>query len=341
MRSSHDLRSDIGLGVYGALMLWGLLGCFDTTPRRRIWPLLTGLALYVGLESIPTVAFILAASAGLLLLIHFRLRRWQEVALYALGAALACGLYLGVHFLPDVQTNLTNYSEFARIYADVTASGQLENPLPVLLDYHLRFSMSLSPVEAVLLLIAGVSLIRSRYAADRWLLASFSLAAVVLVVFAPPSYGYWAMFAPFWAYAIARTANSKIVLYALIPALAAAPLFDMARAAIDRPNSQRLAAADSISDRFEKGATILGEPLFWFTLEADHEYFGWTAMSRYRRRYGTSFDETIQALDPDSIICAVDFEDVCERIDALGWFTPPEAVTVDDHDYLIFQRLRD
>jgi hypothetical protein len=344
VRASHNLRSDIGLAVYGAVLVWMLLLLLDPGTGRRRWAALMGLALYLGLESIPTIGLIMGGSAGLVLVVRWlRQPRQREhfasVLIYAAAAALACAVFVLVRLAPDVETALANYSSFMQIYGDVTGSGQLRNPLPVLQNYHLRFSLALSPVEIILMALAAYTLLRSPRSTDRWLLAVFGLAALLMLVLAPASYGYWAAFAPFWAYAIARAASRRLLLLVMIPALAAGPIFDLARSTIDGQNSQRLAEANTISDRFGPGSTILGEPLFWFTLHGEHNYMGWTAMSRYRRRFGGSFEEILQALNPDAIICWVDFDGICEQIDGLGWFAAPETVEVDSQSYLIFHRL--
>ena len=349
VRTSHNLRMDIGLSVYGILILWGIVSFFNSHEKQKRWPALMGFSLYVGLETVPFAGLPLGVTVGVALLVWLFKRpnwqkNWQYVAIYMITAAIACLAYLVAHFLPDLQASITGFSQFTRIKSDVSAAGEFRNPLLPLFNYHIHFSLLLSPIEFVIVAFSLIRLWQSQLPADRWIAAIIIGSAGLMLMLTPATYGYWTMYTPFIAYAIARMTTmrftSRLATFVLIPALIAAPAYDLYQATVEKPNQKRLAEAETITSMFEPGSTILGEPLFWFTLHADHNYIGWTGFGRYRMVYDTSYAETMAILDPDSVICWTGY-DSCVRVTTLDQFSEPIEVEVDDNIYYVFHRLEE
>jgi len=208
VRTSHNLRMDIGLAVYGVLILVGLLMFFELGYRQKRWPILMGAALLIGLETVPTAALPLGGAVGLILCIWFlrqpeRSRNWPYIAVYAAAGAVSVMLYLALHFLPDVQTSLNGFRQFSDLYFTQSRSLGLRSPFSDLINIHVRFSLSLSPIELIAILLAAVIVWRAGRAGNRWVLAPVILSIIAMLGFLAFSYSYWVMFTPFIAYIVA------------------------------------------------------------------------------------------------------------------------------------------
>lgn len=347
VRMSHNLRADVGLAVYGAIMLWAALNLFTERPSKR-WGIIGGLALYLGLETIPFITLILAAVIGVMLVLwllrHRRLRKeWAVVVLYAVCCALALGLYVAVRFLPDVQASWLRYQRFNMVYAQQTGFGTLRFPLESLITYHLRFSLILSPVECVAIL--GTLIVGWRWGttAFRWTLLTFGLALGLMLTAVSFTYGYWVIFAPLVAYVAASVFTSRRVLalaVVMLPALIAAPVLDLATAVQTRPNQAALQAVESLAPRIPTATTVVGESILWFPLHTQRTFIGvdgfWINLSGHPER---SLSETVDALDVDVLICQ-EGNEACNPIIASGLFSPPETYTTNTQTYLLYWRSR-
>lgn len=342
LRASHSLRMDIGLALYGLLLLWGLLAYFnDNVPRRAA--LLSGLSLLIGLETVPTVAFTLGAAAGLLMVIHCLVTgwrsRWQTVLIYATGCTLAGLVYFGLHFLPDVSASLDGFQKFNTLYADRTSLGQIRLPFDALFNYHLRFSLSLSPIEAGLIILAVGALWRVGSPAERWTLLVFAVALVFSLVLVSMTYGYWALYAPLAAYAVGRGLQNRggpLLALVLLPALLSLPVRDLTTALEWQPNRLQLDAIEGIAADIPNDVRVIGDPIFWFPLHRERTYMGWTAISRYARANDLDGMGSLLALNPDIAICSQDT--FCELAAQSGLYDDPQEIIAGGTRYLIFRR---
>ncbi|MBZ0282661.1 MAG: hypothetical protein K8L97_18110 [Anaerolineae bacterium] len=339
LRMSHNLRMDIGLGIYGVVMLFGLLHIFDEQPGR--WPGFMGLALLVGLETVPSIGLVLGGAAGLVLAIR-AIQQPQErlsaVVFYGLACAVSAGLYLALHFLPDVQSSLAGYHQFSAVYTAQNPIGQLRFPIDDLLNYHLRFSLILAPVELLICMgaLAGLWFWGSR--AERWMLVTFGLVLIVGLMLVDVSYGYWVLFAPLVAYAMARVFHHlpTVIVFILLPAFLAAPIHDLAAAATQMPNHRLLAETQAVAAQIPRGGRIVGDPLFWYTMQADWDYMGWIATEYPMQINHLSPAQSLIALRPDAAIC-LQLEN-CQQAWDSGLFSFPVEVVVNSRSYLIFLR---
>ncbi|MCB9453806.1 MAG: hypothetical protein H6672_20435 [Anaerolineaceae bacterium] len=347
VRSSHNLRNDIGLAVYGALALWGQIAFFHSRRLQKRWLVLTGLALYCGLETVPTIALLYAGSIGLMLVVWWlrqprRLFNIRYMLVYGIAVAVSGGLYFAGHFLPDVQANWVHYQAFSSVYTSVTSLGSLRDPWPVLADYFMRFNMILSPAELLIVLPALVLFWR-RFPSDRWLVGAMGLTLVLALLFIPPSYGYLALFAPLVAYAVASVWQSRTLftlgISVLLPALVALPVYDLTAATQQHHNAEAIAQTTPLLEEIPEGSIVVGEPLFWFSLHPNRQFIGWTGVSRLVRLYGIPFEQVLDNLEVDVTICWSGYEDRCNRITAQGAFSEPSAFVVNGETYWISWRL--
>lgn len=336
LRMSHNLRMDIGLGIYGVVMLFGLLHIFEDKAGR--WALWMGLALLVGLETVPSMGGLLGATAGLVLLIwarHQLHERIRIVVVYGLSSILALAVYLSLHFLPDVQTSLAGFRQFTTVYS---TTGQPQDLIDVVLHYHLRFSLSLAPIELLVLIAAVVWLWSTGGRHERWMLAVFGLTLVLALLFLDLSYGYWVLFAPLGAYAITRFFQRlpQVSILVLLPALLAAPIHDLGTAMSTRPNQQLLAEHQAVLAQIPPGGIVVGDPVFWYTMHTDWAYVGWTGVEIYGRVHQLVAVDTLEKLNPSAVICSQNRQ--CRQAEDTGLFGVPIEVRINDTPYLIYLR---
>ncbi len=326
VRTSHNLRADVGLAVYGALLLGAL-----TRPLNRRIAFGAGVALWIGLESLPTTALTVGGAAGLVLL----LINWRQAATYALGGLTALGLY-ALRFLPDPVGNLRLYAALVRYYDQNGLIG-LRWSLATLMDYHLRFALLLSPAEIGLF---GLALVGLWQGARRSALTLLMGGTLMLTGFAV-SYGYWAVFAPFVAYGVALALRRQGRLAAglvLILATALAPLRDMAAAFSANANAETLAQTDLLTGQFPPGSIVVGDDVFWFTLHEQRTFVGWVGLERFAVITGLRLEEALTVLEADAAICDDRQTARCARLRRSGLFAPPLRFRAGGQSYWIFQR---
>lgn len=336
LRMSHNLRMDIGLGIYGVVMTFGLLHIFEDKAGR--WALWMGLALLVGLETVPSMGGLLGATAGLVLLIWASRQPYERiriVVVYGLSCTATLGVYLMLHFLPDVQASLAGFRQFTAVY---TATEQSQGLIDAVLHYHLRFSLSLAPIELLISTAAVVWLWFAGERHERWMLAVFGLTLVVVLFFIDVSYGYWVLFAPLAAYGITRFFQRlpQVSMLVLLPALLAAPIHDLSMAISTRPNQQLLAEHQAVAAQIPPGGMVVGDPVFWYTMHTDWIYVGWTGVEIYGRVYQLAAVDTLGSLNPSAVICSQNRQ--CRQAEDTGLFGVPIEVRVGDTPYLIYLR---
>ena len=332
VRTSHNLRMDVGLGVYGAILLWGLLEFLEN--RRTIWVIVLGGALLLGMELIPPLTLVINGVIGFLL-IGFALAkqlRWRLVFLYAGLCALGVLIYAAIQFLPDVAQNLHGYSEYMTAYY----SGGPGFDFTHILNF-LRISFSLSPVEIIV--VSGVLVLAWR--TDRVLAAFVGVSLLLTMSIRSASYGYLTVFAPFIAYLAARTFRSQVVItlgaFLLIPAFISAPIYDMSTAVNLQTNRRTIEEVDLLSWRVPEGSTVWGDTVFWFTLHDRVNFIGWYGPLDIARAEGTTMLDVVKQLGVDVIICSSENPTMCSIGQEL--FGDPYEFNVTNAHYLMYSRL--
>lgn len=310
MRTSHNLRMDIGLAVYGALVLMGYTFYYLREHQQRRWLFLMGLALYIGLETVPTAALLFGMAFGLVIVaqaIRWPLRQtdWQAVAIYAAGSLIAGLIYAGVHFLPDFPAQLGMYRRHLTFYS--SEALQLAR-LSRLFNYFTAFTLALSPAE---LLIAGLGLgllfLRGRDA-EKWLAAAVLLGFLGIYLVIGKSYGYLTFFAPITAYALARACRTEarvmVGAFVLLPALLSPVIHDYTSEYRVNWNRATLDEYDLLTWQIPENTTVMADPIFWFTLHDNRDVLSWNALNlNQRMEPGVSRADVIERLDVDIMIC--------------------------------------
>lgn len=346
-RTSHNLRMDIGLAVYGALVLWGLLEFFHRNLRQKRWPLLLGLALIIGLETVPIIGLIFGTMIGLTLAVWWLRqpgRRANSVYVVTYGAAtiLAGMSYFALHFLPDISANLQHYQDFSQLYASLTTLGELRDPFQTLLNYYAKFSMILSPVE-IIIVVSVLLLLWRRSPTDRRLLMITGLTLLFSAIFATSGYGYLALFTPFLAYAVAVTWRSQLMIIAgmvvLLPALLVPAVNDMVTATLQQKNTHTIAETSLLLEIIPPGSVVVGEPVFWFALHQERTFVGWTGVSRLNRLNGLPTEANLEALNVDVVICWTGYMDRCNTVAGYPMFDGTEDFVVNGETYWILWRV--
>ncbi len=318
IRAAHDLRMDVGFVVYSGIVLLALLSYLQS--RRLRWLLLTGGALYLGMEVVPTVGVVLNGVIGLVLLGDYLLHhagRWRDLLSYAAACAGAGGLFLALHFLPDPTLKLSQYSAYTtHFYAEL---GKLTvNPLGFL--NFISISSLLSPLEIVVVIAGVVITWRVGRGKDRLIVVIFAATALVLMTLGMTSYGYLLVLAPFIAYFSARALTPQaswsrgiviLGVFVLLPALISAPVYDMTSAMQDQSNQRTLAEVDLLSWRIPDGATVWADPLFWFTLNDRVTFVGRTGPDQVALERGISLLDAVKSLGVDVVICADGDQAMC------------------------------
>lgn len=333
VRASHNLRPDILLSVYSALVLVGLLAFFES---KSIWSVvLMGAAFYVGLEAIPTAAAGFGGIVALVLILQVRSRSdWRYIIAYMVAGGFAIMLYSFGHFWPDVVTNIERlqaFFTFHRLHGAI-----FQSPL----DFIGRLNLILSPAELLALASAFAILFWRGDRPDRIIGGVVLTTLFALPLYIRVSYGYMALFAPFVAYIAARAVRTKIglvlVAFLFLPALVAPPLLDMARDARDTPNARMLAEADLLTWQIPEGADVAGDDLFWFTLHDNHRFVGWEGVYRYADVNGLTLEQAIDALGIDVIICLETDSDCALVPEEL--YGPPSEFTISRGRHWVYFR---
>jgi hypothetical protein len=347
LRMSHNIRSDIGLAVYAAVILLGLRRTFSDGQHAWRWLVLMGLALYPGMEAIPFGAVILGGVVGGALLLHgWRGKQLRvtvkNAGLYAAGCGIALALYAASHFLlPSVSAATAGFQKFSAYYARGNAVGLVRNPLNDVVNYHIRFSLILSPLEIIVAIGVLILLWRKGGKSERWILGVFGITACLMLVFTDVAYGYWALFTPLIAYAAAKALdNKRLILFGvvvLIPALAAPPIYDLSQAVLSRNNQTRLAETDSFIALFPDHTVMIADDLFWYTLHPNRTVIGLAGIRVYVGANHVDYEQAVKDLQVQALLCEEN-DAVCQKLVATGLFSEPERKPLGDKTYLIYWR---
>ncbi len=352
-RTSHNLRMDVMLALYGSLMLWGMLTFWHTaaTPaRKRLALAVMGVALFLGMQGIPTTALPLSAAVGFMLVLWWLLQpAKQRNSLYVIGYAAACALGVGAYylfqFLPDIAASWARYRDFVEVYTAFTGVGSVRFSLAPI-ESMTRFSLILAPAELILALTAFVLLWRRGSAAERWMLASLLVGFVLVNVLSRLAYSYLVIFTPFIAYALARalhpsthrvTRLTAAVLFVCLPALAAPPILDMIGALQTGRNQSRLEAVAAITPDIPPGTTIIADDIFWFPLHRGRTVIGVNGFANYVPIRRTTIPDALQTLGVQALLCDAN-DRRCDELLETGLFAEPTEYTFSTGIYNLYWR---
>lgn len=339
VRTSHNVRMDVGLAACSALMLVLLLQAWRQPTRTKRFLFLAGLGLYIGLESVPTVSLNYGVAVGIgvvVAAVDFKARRldWRAVLSYTAGAAIACTVYLIVHYLPDFEANLATMDDFTRVYVDMESvvAGQIER-----LFNFIRMSATLSPVEPFVVIGAFVVALMQKRREPRLVAFIALLALLFIVVSIGGSYGYLAVLAPLVAYVAASAVEQArlraVTAFVLLPAMIIAPLYDMTTMLVTDPNGQLLSELAAARAYVADDAKVVGPDVFWFALYDRADFIGWNGVAIYRNRKQIPETAALAELAPDVMICEATKPKDCENY-APG--VEPMVIETQDKDYLLY-----
>jgi hypothetical protein len=346
-RTSHSMRPDFGLIVYGACALIGLrLVLLNSADRRMsaIGAAVAGGSLWVGMESVPTGSLVFGMLLGVLFIIEALTRRaWRALGVYVVACALACVLYIAVHVTPDTQTSITAYQQYTNQYVDAGMLGVL-SPFAAF-EWLVRFSITISPLELLVMLIALALALIGRDRNDIRIALFVVAVVIVMPIIVNTAITYYVLLMPFLAYLIARACRLRpfawVFAFALLPSMAGALLNDITHDVQQDLNARRLAEVDLLTWRIPEGARVLADEIFWFTLRDNRAIMNWYGMAWYARSIGMTRAEVIDTLEYDFIICsAITIARRCEQYDLADYGPPFEFVITEDTFY-VYQRLDD
>ncbi len=338
--SAHNLRPEIGLAAYSALVLITAYRFFNTSNASRWWLVVMGISLYIGLETIPTYAFAFAFVIGLIIIIHaFRwpLKRllWREVGAYLIGCIAGAGIYALIHFWP--LSRLDGLPLYLKIYS-YTSTGRFLQPTWLLNGMALM--NAISPIEIVL--VAGLLMWiawRSR-GTDRWIAAIFW--GAVITAFFPWSatVGYLALLAPFMAYFAARLSSTRtaaaVTTFVLLPALISMPIYDVMDNVTRDQNLRFTNAAAFLNDKIPEGSKIVGHDQLWYVLHNNRTYIGWPGVRIAAEINSSDFIQAVRWYKPDFVICQVDSSE-CQSLNSSADFVLWFEADVQDQKFEILR----
>lgn len=344
LRTTHNLRMDIVLGLYAACILWGLLRFFDSEENARFWAVMSGASLFIGTQGVPPVALAMGTAIGLVMLLwavsSFR-SRWFVVALYAASSALALFAYFFIQFLPDIPGNLDRYLGFASHYTGTTGLGSFKLPFAALATM-IRFSLSLSPIALGLGLFALLGLLWRGSRGERAIILVTALTLVIVSLFFNISYSYFVVFAPLAAYAAGRLMRWKVAVlvsaFVLFPALLSPPIHDLWQSLQDRPNGQMVANDAPLTSIIPEQAALVADDRLWFTLHQNRNFIGWNGISSVRREEQRTLPEALISRDIAYVICSSEYGSRCDPIIETGLFALSQELPTEQETYSIYRR---
>ena len=357
LRTSHNLRMDILLALYGSLMLWGMLSFWqggEQTKNKYSTKsgslILMGIAIFCGMESIPTVAMPISITTGIMLIVWW-LKQPQKrnnfiyVVVYSAICMIGILAYYLFQFLPDITSSWARYRAFVQNYSSVTGVGTIHLPVDYLINTIGRFNLILSPVELILIVISVISLWRMKVNAERWMLASTGLGFLLMFLLFRLSYSYMVVFAPFVAYAVARVLyqwqriRSSFMLVS-VAALVAIPMFDLLWSIQTRPNQAYLETLDLLTSQFPEGTIIVGEDAFWFNLHEHHTFIGINGIANYMGIKQVDALNALNTLKIDALLCDKGSPQ-CQPLLDTGYFGTPTEYQISNSQYWIFWHKKD
>jgi hypothetical protein len=314
-RTSHNLRMDIGLLTYAALLLLFWLEAERTTNPRAItgWMTAAGLALFIGVEAHLTMALTLGVSTGIILIVltliggNWRGMLLQRILPYAGGAALGCAAYLLIHLTPNPDEQLQMVRLHSQIYVAVGAvvQGFPLQHLPHIFQFHL----GLSPIE--FFVIVGVMII-SVLGGDsraRWLALTAGVALMLQWGLLNSAFNYHITYLPIVVYCAASLMRTRaavaVIAFVIIPAMAFTTGRDMAVATVENRNGRLIDELSLLDWRIPDGVRVVGSDVFWINLQERTDFIGASGLRFIGNRYDIDHEtaDILAFLDPDVVIC--------------------------------------
>ena len=347
VRMSHNLRMDIGLTVYGALVLLFYLESERST-RPRLFLFLAGLALYIGLETQSFSAFLHGVSYGLILLVYALTGKnklgslWRHVVPYTIGAAVAGSIFVIVHFLPDFPAKWAAMQSYHDMYL---FTGSVGSAFPLSrLSNVLQFDLLFSPIEPFLIIaIMTLSVIFGSTQVRRLaLIAGTSL--LLNLTFLNGAFSYNCVLLPILAYCgasmVRQRAAALLIVFVFLPSLMIVPLHDLAFTTQADNNTRLVNELNLLDWRIPDGARVVGSDIFWLTLEARTQFTGAGALKYIGHRLGIdpNSPQAFNTIQPDIGICRPDQEAAfCATLQAY-FHTEPFPFAITDGTYSIYLR---
>jgi hypothetical protein len=166
---------------------------------------------------------------------------------------------------------------------------------------------------------------------------------VLIFLFFHLAYGYMVVFAPVIAYAVGRVTRSRIAvlggIFILMPALASAPIFDLARA-VQVDVNQRIFDPDSVMlDAIPEDTILIADDRLWFTLYPQRTFIGWNGLSTFIRVNQIDIRAALTTLKVEAVVCSQEYASRCDRIKDLGMFQPPIEYETPDEIYSVYWRI--
>ncbi len=348
VRMTHNMRMDIGLVVYATLMVLLVMTAVRSPKPGRLY-FIAGLILYIGLETQSFVALLHGVAYGLVMLIQVAIAHrdpwWQQLRRsaipYAMGAAVACTLFLIVHFVPETQDRIVAVRSYGEIYADTTHSVGQGFPLRHW-PRSFRFSLLLSPVEPFV--IAG-TLALSLFAVPvriRWFAITATLSVLLNWALLNNAHGYNNVVLPIvalcGAYLVRHRFALMAVVFVLLPAYVAAPVHDMVHATRAERNQQLIRELSLLDWRIPDGAHVVGSDVFWIVLQQRTQYTGASALKYigFRHNVDDLSPDILAYLNPDIVICNPDNESwLCSIADEY-YTAEPIVFDITDATYHVY-----
>lgn len=348
-RASHNLRMDVLLAVYGACVLYALLPYGVANRPRWHSVVVLGLVQFIGFQAIPTAAVWMATAIGLYILLEPG-RQWRTGLRLAFLYGLICTgmlvIYVLSQLLPDINDSLFRFSHFLERYSATNnfASLSLESFIKVTGGVF-WFSMMLSPIEVVSIVIGLIMLIRFGHrkgiAIAFVMFVGLGLALMANDRFA---YGYMTLFAPFAAYAIGQLMRWRlgllVVTFVILPSMASFTIGDMFHTIQSGDNQALIANDRPLLDLIPTGSTLIADDRLWVTLHPDRRFINWNGISANRRVNGLDYIATLEYLNVDFVICSSAFASRCDQPASTGLFEAPMVLETPQMIYTIYKRLR-
>ena len=308
LRMSHNLRPDIVMALHSSLLVLSLL-VFEHT-HKKIYLIVAGISLYVGLESIIYPSILVSCLFGVGLIWDWATRpdraKFQIILYYLSGNLIALGLYILLHYFPNVRENLMITPQFTNRY---TSRFSL-TPLPILF-YHIPFYNAISPLYASMMFIG---LIIAGYV-EKGLVRRVAIITIVTIAIlfttSITAVGYTAIIAPLVAFSIAGLVRYRSILFIvtiiIIPISATILIRDLNWTIQRKINQRTFDELRLIDWRIPQGSKVLvDDPTFFlvYSHKADILWRESLNLSSYAINHPNATEaEVFHALGINHIIC--------------------------------------
>jgi hypothetical protein len=309
--SSHLGRPDVIVAVagYGAIALY-LTGGGSTSVVKAA---LAGLAIGLAFDLHPN-ASVFGPTLVALFLVDFGLTALRRRTFWAFvaGCGAALLLYLALHVAPHPQV-FFGMTDFAFGDSKTPPIANL-SALLTSLGWTLDFLWTSQELRALVVLPALLALGWRRGPADRRLLTILGVMLIQLVAIVPYKPAYYAIvFSPAYDVALAGfvamllglnwrgSRLARISTIAVVGLLAASTVMQFGWVG-RHETDEHLALVQGIRAVAPVGSTVMGEPVYWLSMQ-DYAYVGLDQVGLHRRLHpGATIDEIMAVYRPDYLI---------------------------------------